>query len=100
MQSLFSRVDSDGNGRVDFEEFLHLVQQRREVKADQPELEMFRLFDRDGSGSLSPGEWGQVLGLMGLGDTTAEEAKQLFAAVDTDGDGRIGLEEFAAYIGN
>ena len=51
---------------MDFEEFLILIRHREEQKAatgDKPEdsnLEIFKMFDKDGSGSLSPKEWLEV----------------------------------------
>ena len=59
---MFKQVDKDGNGKVDFEEFLKLIRKRgeqdsgEESKAD-PNLRIFKMFDKDGSGSLSQKEW-------------------------------------------
>ena len=54
-------MDSDGNGKVDFEEFLKLVRQKEKkaalYKSSDPDLEIFKMFDKDGSGSLSSNEW-------------------------------------------
>ena len=54
-------MDSDGNGKVDFEEFLKLVRHREKKagsdKFSDADLEIFKMFDKDGSGSLSPNEW-------------------------------------------
>jgi len=98
-------VDTDGNGKVDFEEFLDLVRNKKnedgsvtEVDGSEKSKEIFRLLDKDGDGSLSVDEWEQVVKRMGL-HTTQEETTQLFAFADTDGDGRIGLQEFVKYLG-
>ena len=54
-------MDSDGNGKVDFEEFLKLVRHKEKKaasdKCSDPDLEIFKMFDKDGSGSLSSNEW-------------------------------------------
>ena len=86
-------------------------------KTVDPNNQIFQMFDKDGSGLLSTSEWIavrqilqnliimtymtmlQVMNLMGL-KTTPEEAAQLFATVDKNGDGKIDLKEFISYIGN
>eukprot|EP00092_Neocalanus_flemingeri_P015728 GFUD01017026.1.p1 GENE.GFUD01017026.1~~GFUD01017026.1.p1 ORF type:complete len:166 (-),score=59.46 GFUD01017026.1:227-724(-) len=103
VQNLFRQVDTDGNGKVDFEEFLKLMKHKQKKTAtkesEDPNMQIFQMFDKDGSGSLSSQEWLEVMNLMGL-KTTKEEAAQLFSSVDKNGDGRIGLQEFISYIGN
>merc|ERR1711874_829440 len=98
VRALFRQVDNDGNGKVDFEEFLKLIRNKQKYAPDQeesddPNLQIFKMFDKDGSGSLSASEWLSVMNLMGL-KTTPDEASQIFATVDKDGDGRISLQEF------
>merc|ERR1711890_223051 len=105
VRRLFSEVDTDGNGKVDFEEFLDLVRETErqedsvsEVDGSEKSKEIFRVLDTDGDGSLSRDEWEQVVRRMGL-HTTQEETMQLFALADTDRDGRIGVQEFVKYLG-
>ena len=46
---------------MDFEEFLKLVRHKEKKAASDkfsdPDLEIFKMFDKDGSGSLSSNEW-------------------------------------------
>eukprot|EP00964_Phaeocystis_antarctica_P130381 scaffold94247_cov61-Phaeocystis_antarctica.AAC.4 len=54
---------------------------------------IFDVIDADKSGEISPAEL--VMHLLGLGQDH-ESVSELFAALDTDGDGRISREEFIA----
>mgnify|MGYP005991979339 CR=1 FL=1 len=97
-EQMFAALDDDGNGEVDFKEFmcgLALLQGPSE-KA----LKMcFKICDVDGSGSLSPSEIGTILRNLATGDME-EDAKQadalahVFETLDVDGDGEISWDEF------
>lgn len=57
----------------------------------------FALVDTDGDGLISAQELASLM--RNLGDqTTDEEAAEVVRAMDSDGDQRISLEEFARYL--
>ena len=65
MEKLFHKIDLDGNGSVDFEEFLMLFKFKqyleKEEDADSSSTKkMFDMFDKDQTGYLSVEEWLQV----------------------------------------
>ena len=114
VKRLFNRVDSDGNGRIDFEEFLKLFllvnkgkkKDSNKEDSDEPpaideerrkSLKLMKLFDTDGDGVLSVSEWQTVLNRMGM-KCTSKEAKALFRNVDSNGDGKVDLDEFMQYL--
>jgi calmodulin len=115
VKRLFKRVDSDGNGRIDFEEFLKLykmvsnkdtdkakdnneTQEEPIVDEDRRQsLQLLKLFDKDGDGSLSVSEWQTVLKRMGM-KCNPQEAEALFSNVDSNGDGKIEIDEFMRYL--
>ncbi len=95
---MFSVLDDDGNGEVDFKEFmcgLALLQGPSE-KA----LKMcFKICDVDGSGSLCPTEIGTILRNLATGDMDkdtkqADALAHVFETLDVDGDGEISWDEF------
>ncbi|GAA2278825.1 EF-hand domain-containing protein [Nonomuraea sp. RK-328] len=59
----------------------------------------FERFDADGDGLLTAAEIRQVNQALGGQGVTDEEVEAFIAAADSDGDGRIGLEEFVALVG-
>jgi Ca2+-binding EF-hand superfamily protein len=57
----------------------------------------FALVDTDGDGLISAQELASLM--HNLGDqTTQEQATEVVRAMDSDGDERISLEEFARYM--
>ncbi|KAF5281901.1 hypothetical protein FQR65_LT14485 [Abscondita terminalis] len=55
--------------------------------------EAFRLFDKDGDGSITKEELGRVMRSLGQ-FARAEELEQMLSEVDVDGDGNVSFEEF------
>lgn len=55
--------------------------------------EAFRLFDKDGDGSITKEELGRVMRSLGQFART-EELQQMLQEVDVDGDGNVSFEEF------
>ena len=63
MEKLFHKIDLDGNGSVDFEEFLMLFKFKQYLGKEEEETstkKMFDMFDKDQTGYLSVEEWLQV----------------------------------------
>jgi len=116
-ESLFRAMDANLDGRVEFHELLRLVhpfasqaelgimlgwvsakgpietlddfvltdEQRREIHS------MFRLYDKDRSGTISPSEFREAMRRCGL---DAAETDELFREFDLDGNRTIDREEF------
>ncbi|XP_025836917.1 neo-calmodulin-like [Agrilus planipennis] len=55
--------------------------------------EAFKLFDKDGDGSITKEELGRVMRSLGQFART-EELQQMLQEVDVDGDGNVSFEEF------
>lgn len=75
--------------------------QQRELDIDENEIEeyreAFKLFDKDGSGSISHQEFLKCLKNLGQ-NVTKEEAVALVKELDEDNSGEISFEEFTTYM--
>ena len=98
LQDMIKEVDADGNGVVDFQEFLTLMSQKiKDPDADDELFEAFKVFDRDGDSFISRDELRLVLSNLGekLSD---QEIDEMVHEADIDGDGQINYEEFLRMI--
>ncbi|CAN6582116.1 hypothetical protein ACFX13_034303 [Malus domestica] len=94
LQNMISEVDVDGNGTIEFGEFLNLMARKmKENDADEELKEAFKVFDKDQDGYISPNELRHVM--VNLGERlTDEEVEQMIREADLDGDGLVNYEEF------
>ncbi|KAH7314589.1 hypothetical protein KP509_21G009700 [Ceratopteris richardii] len=62
LQDMINEVDSDGNGTIDFAEFLNLIARKMKDTDSEEELkEAFRVFDKDQNGFISTAELRHVM---------------------------------------
>ena len=94
LKDMISVVDKKGDGKIDFDEFVEMMERRKdEADTEQEIINAFRVFDKDGNGLISKGELSNIMSI--LGDTlTAEEIEEMIIEADVDGDGFINYEEF------
>lgn len=87
LRVMIDEVDADGNGNIDFAEFLTLMARRMKAKDSQTEIvEAFRVFDKDNSGKISVAELREVM--TSLGEKLTEgEVEEMIKDADTNGDG-------------
>ena len=81
---MVAKIDKDGSGQIEFDEFLDLLAMRfdfdqivqEEVEDEDPEKnelrEAFNAFDEDGSGSVSTDELRKMLRKLGKSVTNDE----------------------------
>ncbi|XP_006911571.1 calcineurin subunit B type 2 [Pteropus alecto] len=104
VQRVIEVFDTDGNGEVDFKEFI-LGTSQFSVKGDKEQKLRFafNIYDIDKDGYISNGELFQVLKMMVGGNLKDWQLQQLvdktIIILDTDGDGKISFEEFSAVVG-
>ncbi|KAF5738871.1 calmodulin-like protein 11 [Tripterygium wilfordii] len=124
IQEMINEVDFDGNGTIDFEEFLGVMAGKVKDNFAEELKEAFKVFDRDQDGYISASEviiiYQHRISLpiffiivisnvmhsffssvqlrqvmINLGEKlTDEEAEQMIREADVDGDGLVGYEEF------
>jgi len=98
VRALFARADSNGNGKVEFEELVSVVfaNINEQVLANQKEvLELFKFFDRDGNGVITLAELaGALVKLKHRVDFP--ELTGMMRGADTNDDGVISFPEFVS----
>ncbi|XP_061192065.1 frequenin-1-like [Saccostrea echinata] len=99
---MFRLFDEDGNGEVDFAEFVRHI-----CLCDSDDIEeriqaAFRLYDKDNSGTITQTEVGEILEayeqMLGSsiedGKSGHQVASEFFEEMDADNDESVTLEEF------
>ena len=92
IDEMFARIDLDGNGTIDYTEFVMATIEEKNLLTNERLREAFRMFDKDGSGSLSPEEIKDVLCFDSSVDPSLVD--KLIAEVDENGDGEVQFDEF------
>jgi calmodulin len=98
LEAMVNEIDADGDGAIDFPEFLTMM--LRKMNEGDPEKELrdvFMVFDKDQSGTISAEELRNVMRVIGekLTDQEIEDAIRL---ADTTGDGEVSYDEFIQFI--
>jgi len=94
LQDMINEVDADGNGTIDFPEFLSLMSRKmKDTDTEEELIEAFKVFDRDGSGYISAAELRHVMTNLGE-KITDEELDEMVREADVGGEGQVNYEEF------
>ncbi|KAK6914561.1 EF-hand domain [Dillenia turbinata] len=93
---MIEKIDVNGDGCVDMEEFGTLYQTIMDEKDEEEDMrEAFNVFDQNGDGYISVEELRSVLSSLGLKQgRTVEDCKKMIMKVDVDGDGMVNYNEF------
>lgn len=94
LQDMINEIDCDGNGTIDFPDFLSLMSRKmKDTDSEEDILEAFKVFDRDGNGFISASELRHVM--TNLGEKISdEELDEMVREADIDSDGKINIEDF------
>ena len=113
LQDMINEVDADGNGTIDFPEFLTMMARKMRDTDTQEEIkEAFKVFDKDGNGFISAAELRHVMTSLGaflqmisrpfglvircplrIGEKLSDkEVDEMIREADIDGDGQINYD--------
>eukprot|EP01088_Endostelium_zonatum_P004444 TRINITY_DN15695_c0_g1_i1.p1 TRINITY_DN15695_c0_g1~~TRINITY_DN15695_c0_g1_i1.p1 ORF type:complete len:150 (-),score=44.69 TRINITY_DN15695_c0_g1_i1:98-547(-) len=94
LREMIQEVDTDKSGNIDFTEFLGMMARKMQDSEGEEEIrDAFKVFDKEGNGSISAAELRHVLTHLGE-KLSEEEVDELIREADVDGDGQINYEEF------
>ncbi|XP_072510318.1 calmodulin [Notamacropus eugenii] len=98
LKNMIGEIDTDGNGTIDFPEFLSMMARKMKDTDSEEEIrEAFRVFDKDGNGFVSAAELRHVMTKLGE-KLTDEEVDEMIREADVDGDGQVNYEEFVRML--
>jgi calcium-dependent protein kinase len=89
VEQVFSQCDMDGNGFIDFSEFLTAAMSNELDFSSRKLFKTFHAIDKDGNGKISKAELQAVVGEVGEADVAG-----IFSAIDINADGEISRTEF------
>merc|ERR1712198_374131 len=96
--NMILEVDVDGNGTIEFPEFLELMKMKAKEDDDAETIrEAFKLFDRDQDGFITCKELKKVTTMLGE-PLTAEEVDEFMAEADVDQNGKLDYDEFSRML--
>merc|ERR1712227_638131 len=85
LKKMISDIDNDGNGSIEFQEFLEMMTGKMGEKDTREDIEkVFKPFDDDNTNKISFRNLARV----------AEELQDMINQADRDGDGEINIDEF------
>ncbi|CAN0918311.1 Probable calcium-binding protein CML22 [Linum grandiflorum] len=112
VEEMVVKIDSNGDGLIDLEEFKILCRKMSAGDEDEDEDQMssvvavgeggggelkkaFDVFDRNNDGLITEEELGWILSSLGLKEgKRMEDCKEMIRRVDVDGDGMVNFDEF------
>ncbi|KAM1245794.1 hypothetical protein ACFX15_036311 [Malus domestica] len=96
VRQLMDAADVDGNGSIDYIEFISATMHRQRLERDEHLYKAFQYFDKDSSGYITRDELEAAMKEHGMGDDNT--IREIISEVDADNDGRINYSEFCAMM--
>ena len=96
--AMLKDIDTNGDGELDFPEFLSLLTAKMSSETPKEEIEkVFKCFDKDRTGTISAENLKEIA--KGLGDDLSlEVCENVIRQSDLDGDGSLTLEDFVSVM--
>ena len=102
VEKMIAEIDTSGDGEVDFEEFVTLMQKQIQYIDESDEdlvLRAFKSFDKDHDGKITNYEFRYILSQL-VDMFTDEEVDTLFKECDLDNDGILVYQDFINFWRN
>ena len=96
VERLIEEIDEDGNGKIEFEEFLNTLA-NKSVGDENIVKQAFAILDRTDSGYITLNDLRHAMLCLGE-NYTNEEINEMISLVDDDQDGVINFQEFNKLI--
>ena len=98
LKQMIREVDLNGDGTIDFKEFMCLmVKQMKDNDTEEELHNAFKVFDRDQNGYITSHELRNAM--TNLGDNfSPEEVEEMIKEADLDNDNQIDYDEFMKVI--
>ena len=93
---IFDLVDLNGNGVIDYSEFISSASNMNQLMGDKQMKAAFKAFDLDGSGEITYEEFEETFA-AGL-EIDKVELRKVFMEFDNNGNGHINFEEFKLFM--
>lgn len=92
-EAVVGSTDSDGDGLLEFDDFVKLVESEGEEEKAKSLREAFQLYEMKGHDCITPNSLRVAFGRLGE-PKSLEECKAMIRNLDLDGDGVISFDEF------
>ena len=93
-RGMISNVDASGDGEVDFEEFVMLMEKQVHNLSDDPVLLAFRDFDKNDDGKITNREFKYILTHVGENTFSEKEVEGLFKDCGLKEEDELEYEDF------
>ena len=94
LKDIMSSLDENGDGVMDFQEFVQMMDRRMSISSQRAEIEQtFKVFDKNGDVKITFDELKEVLTQLGE-EVTDKDVMDMIKEADLNGDGAIDFEEF------
>ncbi|CAH3028133.1 unnamed protein product [Porites evermanni] len=98
LQQMIFMVDYDGDGKLNFEEYINLMEQQKTPDEREEDItQAFRVFDSDNKGYIESADLRELLENMDW-KVREEDLKDLITRANLDRDRRVSFEEFAMLV--
>lgn len=96
VQQLVNAKDFDGDGTINFEEFVNMIEEQNSIEEDENLFTIFGVFDPEDRGYIEGDNIKKSL--LSLTDVPAEEINEIIQAAQISDGRKIGMEEFSSLL--